>query len=161
MTKHQIWCCSCCRRKPLEQTTWLETWYPWSWYTGHQEQSWKRKKRECAEWPLCPMTASQVMGTALASLPWHPKIRHFDHVGFPHQAVPGSLQEKKVQRQKVRAEKLSQPLVFILAEQIVLKKRRIKVTSKRAETWGFQAFYTFYGQHVPVAKKAFNHQPYL
>lgn len=105
MTKRLIWCCSYCRRKPPGQTIWLETWCPWSWYTGHQGQSWKTKRRERAEQPSCPLPAPPC--AAPVALPWHPEVRHFDHLGLPHQAVPSSLQEKKVQRQKVSAERLS------------------------------------------------------
>lgn len=154
MTKRQIWCCSGCRRKPLEQTTWLETWSPWSWYTDRQGQSWKRRER--AEWPR-PVTAPQGARAASVALPRHSEVGHFDHMWFPHQAVPSGLQEKKVQRQNVRAERLSQSFFLLLAEWIALKKMIIKVTSyhtKRVKTRDLHAFYTFYSHHVPVAKKA-------
>lgn len=160
MTKRLIWCCSYCRRKPPGQTIWLETWCPWSWYTDHQGQSWKTKRRERAEQPSCPLPAPPC--AAPVALPWHPEVRHFDHLGFPHQAVPSSLQEKKVQGRRSVLKGCHRHLAaFSPVQQTVLKNRRIKVTSyhtKKVRTWSPNAFCTLYSLHAPVARITVSHQ---
>lgn len=112
----------------------------------------KEKKGACWATPVphhSPTCAAPV------ALPWHPEVRHFDHLRFPHQAVPSSLQKQK-SRRSVLEDYRCHIIAFILFY-AALQNRKIRVVSyytKKTRTLSPNAFCTLHSQHVPVASKA-------